>query len=185
MQFRRLSIFLVLFAISACTTINDVGSDIPTILVPSSTIEADFSTPDLPTRESEKDSSHMTLAPLSSGLQALIEKAKRELAQRLSIAIMEINLIKAEEVVWSNASLGCPQPGMVYAEVLTPGYLILLEANNKGYEYHADLQDAIMFCNFALEESSSSKDTDKNVEDGWPSQTKDRDVIIVTPTSQK
>ncbi len=127
----------------------------------------------------------MTLAPLSSDLQFLIDKAKEDLAQRLSIALTEISLVKAEEVVWSNGSLGCPQPGLAYAEVLTPGYIILLEANNDKYEYHTDLQNAITFCNFAFNESNSSKNMDKNVEDGWPNQTKDRDVIILTPTPIK
>lgn len=85
----------------------------------------------------------------------------------------------------THASLGCPQPGMVYAEVLTPGYLILLEANNDEYEYHTDLQDTFTFCDLVFKESSSSKNTDRNVEDGWPNQTKDKDVIIVTPTPRK
>jgi hypothetical protein len=123
----------------------------------------------------------MTKVPAPPGLQSLIEKAKEDLAQRLPIATTEISLAKAEEVVWSNGSLGCPQPGMVYAEVLTPGYLILLKASKNDFEYHTDLQDAITFCNFTFNESNPSKDMDKNVEDGWPNQTKDRDVIILTP----
>ena len=73
----------------------------------------------------------------SPSLQNLIEQAKEDLAQRLSTSATEITVVDARDVVWSNSSLGCPQPGMLYAEVLTPGYLILLNANRQDYEYHA------------------------------------------------
>lgn len=88
----------------------------------------------------------MIQPPFSSGLENLIEKAREDLAQRLSIATKEISLVESREVVWPDASLGCPQPGMAYAEVLTPGYLILLEANNKEYEYHASRGTEIVYC---------------------------------------
>lgn len=84
--------------------------------------------------------------PSDAGLQALIEKAKADLAQRLSISINEISLEKATSVVWPNASLGCPQKGMVYAEVLTPGYLIILIADNNEYEYHASRGTEVIYC---------------------------------------
>lgn len=84
--------------------------------------------------------------PATPNLQSLIEKAKDDLAQRLSISITQINIMDAKEVTWSNSSLGCPQPGMLYADVLTPGYLILLSANGQDYEYHAGKSSAIFYC---------------------------------------
>jgi hypothetical protein len=35
---------------------------------------------------------------------------------------------------------------MMYAEVLTPGYLILLEANGQEYEYHAGKNSDAFYC---------------------------------------
>ena len=84
--------------------------------------------------------------PATPNLQSLIEKAKDDLAQRLSIAITQINIVDAKEATWSNSSLGCPQPGMLYADVLTPGYLILLSANGQDYEYHAGKGSVIFYC---------------------------------------
>ena len=84
--------------------------------------------------------------PFASGMQALIEQAKEDLAQRLSIPATEITVVDARDVVWSNSSLGCPQPGMLYAEVLTPGYLILLNANRQDYEYHAGKSSDAFYC---------------------------------------
>ena len=88
----------------------------------------------------------MEAKPVTPNLQTLIEIAKENLAQWLSIAKYQINVVEAREVVWSNASLGCPQPGMLYAEVLTPGFLILLNVNGQDYEYHAGKNSDAFYC---------------------------------------
>ena len=84
--------------------------------------------------------------PGSTGMQYLVEKAKEDLAQRLSISLSQIDLVEATQVVWPDASLGCPQKGMAYAEVLTPGYLIILNADDKDYEYHASKDTQVIYC---------------------------------------
>ena len=84
--------------------------------------------------------------PAISGLQPLIEIAKADLAQRLSIPASRINTIEAKGVFWPDASLGCPQPDAAYTQVLTPGYLILLESGDIKFEYHADLHNYVFYC---------------------------------------
>ena len=81
-----------------------------------------------------------------SGLESLIEKAKEHLAQRLAVSTNEISLVEAKSVMWPDSSLGCPQEGMVYTQVLTPGYLILLEHGGHTYEYHASSRDYVTTC---------------------------------------
>jgi hypothetical protein len=51
-----------------------------------------------------------------------------------------------EEQQWSDTSLGCPQEGFMYAQVITPGYLIVLEAQGQTYEYHTDTQANVVLC---------------------------------------
>lgn len=102
-----------------------------------------------PVSPTEGDTTHMTLStpsPSTSGLQSLIEKAKGDLARRLSISVTQISLVDANEVVWPDGSLGCPEPGMAYAQSLTPGYLILLKADNNEFEYHASRDTYIIYC---------------------------------------
>jgi len=70
--------------------------------------------------------------------------AMSDLAQKLNIPLNEISTSKVESVQWPDASLGCPQPGMMYAQVVTPGYRIVLSAQGQEYEYHADLNRAIL-----------------------------------------
>lgn len=84
--------------------------------------------------------------PADPRLQNLIEKAKADLAQRLSVPIDEIAVLEATTVTWPDGSLGCPQEGMVYAQVLTPGYLIRLQSGAQEFEYHASKGTTLIFC---------------------------------------
>jgi len=79
-------------------------------------------------------------------LQNLIDRAKDDLSTRLEIDVSAITLLSAEAVNWSDASLGCPQPGMVYAQVITSGYLIVLEAAGVNFEYHAGRSTEVVYC---------------------------------------
>ena len=85
-------------------------------------------------------------APSTDGIQSLIENAKSDLAQRLSISKTQIDLVNVVDVIWPDTSLGCPQSGTVYAHVLTEGFLINLEANGNIHEYHADTSGQIVSC---------------------------------------
>lgn len=84
--------------------------------------------------------------PAISGLQPLIEKAKADLSQRLSIPASQINTVETKEVFWPDASLGCPQPGITYTQVEVPGYLILLQSNGDEFEYHANIHNYVIYC---------------------------------------
>jgi len=82
----------------------------------------------------------------SSGMESLIEKAKADLAQRLSISANQIDLIEAKAVTWPDASLGCPQPGMSYIQVPQDGALIVLQAVGSTYEYHNGGSRGLFLC---------------------------------------
>ena len=81
-----------------------------------------------------------TPAPQSSDL------ALANLAATLGIAPTAITVKVVEPVDWPDASLGCPQPGMMYAQVITPGYRIVLEVDGQSYEYHAGRSSTIVRC---------------------------------------
>ena len=84
--------------------------------------------------------------PSIPGLPALIEKARADLAQRLSVPATQIDILEAKEVFWPDSSLGCPQPGTTYDQVEVPGYLILLKANGEEFEYHANIHNYVFYC---------------------------------------
>lgn len=78
-------------------------------------------------------------------LEKLIEDAKQDLMQRANVPADAITVVSAQPVEWRDSSLGCPIEGMMYAQVITPGYLIVLEANGQEYEYHASTT-RVMYC---------------------------------------
>jgi len=80
----------------------------------------------------------------SEPLIELVGLAKGDLARRLGVGVEEVTLVSAEAVEWPDRSLGNPQPGIVYAQVITPGYKIILSAGGQEYEYHTD-QERIVF----------------------------------------
>jgi hypothetical protein len=60
-----------------------------------------------------------------------------DLSQRTGLPKRDIKVQSVEVVQWPDTSLGCPQPDMMYAQVVTPGYRIVLEAGGQTYEYHS------------------------------------------------
>jgi hypothetical protein len=88
------------------------------------------------------------VTPLTSSAEAEppTQRAKEDLAQRLGISPDEITMVSVEEVTWPDSSLGCPQPGRVYLQVITPGYRIILRAGSHEYAYHTDRGQQVILC---------------------------------------
>lgn len=49
-----------------------------------------------------------------------------------------ITVLTVQEQSFGDSSLGCPEPGMSYTQVVTSGYIVLLQAGGQQYEYHTD-----------------------------------------------
>lgn len=82
-------------------------------------------------------------APATGGILAAV---RADLARRLGVPEDELVVVALEEVQWSDGSLGCPQPGMMYVQVITPGFLVVLQAGGEKYEYHTDLAGRFVLC---------------------------------------
>jgi hypothetical protein len=80
-----------------------------------------------------------------------VTQAKEDLAERLSIEVDQIQLVEFRAVVWPDASLGCPQPGMAYKQVPQDGGLIRLEVDGRLYEYHSGGSRAPFLCERPLQ----------------------------------
>ena len=83
---------------------------------------------------------------LPAEAKALLDEARADVAQRAGVAPSEVQMAQVEEVDWRDGSLGCPQPGMMYPQVITPGYRFVLEAGGKSYEYHSDRSTRVVLC---------------------------------------
>jgi hypothetical protein len=132
---------VVLMSACADTSVTSSTGD-PTTDAPAdaTTIAAGASTPG--SASTSATNAPGETAPVSSdqidpGLQPFIDIAVADLAERLSVDPTAIGVSSATLEVWSDASLGCPQPDQQYAQVETDGALIVLTADGKTYRYHA------------------------------------------------
>ncbi len=68
----------------------------------------------------------------------VVDMAKSDLAKRLNIPEEQVHFVKQEKKDWPDTSLGFPEEGKMYSQVVTPGFVIILEAGGRQYEYHSD-----------------------------------------------
>ena len=73
-----------------------------------------------------------------------IASAKAELSRALEVPLSNIALVSAAASKWPDASLGCPQPGRMYAQVVTRGWTVLLKADGNTHEVHVSRKRAVM-----------------------------------------
>ncbi len=62
------------------------------------------------------------------------EIAKQVVAGFLSVPVSEITLVSTEAKDFGDPSLGCPEPGMAYPQVITPGHRVILEADGRRFD---------------------------------------------------
>ena len=55
-----------------------------------------------------------------------------------------LQIKSVEKVDWNDSSLGAPEEGMVYLQVITPGFKLVLEAEGELYTYHTS-NDRVVF----------------------------------------
>ncbi len=87
-------------------------------------------------------------SPTDAGMQAAVDAATHDVANRLGLpsGASDIHVQQVEARQWPDTSLGCPTPDVMYSQVVTPGYLLIISAAGKQLEYHADSRGTIAFC---------------------------------------
>ena len=70
------------------------------------------------------------------GIEAV---ARKLLADELEVDEADLRLVSSEAMGWSDASLGCPQEGMAYAQVLTSGYKLIFDHAGTSYAVHTNI----------------------------------------------
>jgi hypothetical protein len=159
---KKFTIFstLIILLLSACSMVPEAIPATPepvdevpilpseTLLVPTREIpdKIDKLTPVAPIGKEPIDMTPISPADLPANLQDVVSQATSELAEKLSIDSDKIQVIEAKSVVWSDSSLGCPQPGMNYLMVLTNGYRVVLAVDEQPYYYHANQRGYGLFC---------------------------------------
>ncbi len=77
---------------------------------------------------------------------AILNQMKADLATRVGKSADGARVLRAEQVVWPDGSIGCAKPGVLYTQQTVPGYLVELEFDGKRYRYHAPLAGGAIYC---------------------------------------
>ena len=144
---------LVVLVVSAC-----VAPDEPDVTSPlSSPLTGGKQA--APTTGSDVSRERAEATPVGRDEEQAAASAREALAEQLSVAAEGIELVSIERVEFGDTSLGCPQPGMMYAQVVVPGYKVLLERDGKTYDVRVG-GDRAMVCEKTAREKLSSDDED-------------------------
>jgi hypothetical protein len=67
-------------------------------------------------------------------------------ARRFSVPESSVVLVRAEQVTWSDASLGCPEPETMYTQALVPGFRVVAKTSGGELLYHTDTHGLTRNC---------------------------------------
>ena len=94
-------------------------------------------TPDLP--------ANTPTPPAVETVPGYIDSAARKLlADELDVDEGDFRLVSSEGVGWPDASMGCPQEGMMYAQVITPGYKLVFDHAGTSQAVHTNFDGSHM-----------------------------------------
>ncbi len=83
------------------------------------------------------DRSQVSPYPSPAARAQAAEDLLPQVAEALDMEAEALTMISIEAVEWPDASLGCPEPGRSYAQVVTPGWrLVYRDAAGEAHEVH-------------------------------------------------
>ena len=67
-----------------------------------------------------------------------INAAVNQLSQELNVNVGDVRVVSFKQTDWQDACLGLGQPNESCAQVVVPGYQVVLEVNGQQYEFRTD-----------------------------------------------
>ncbi|MBV9578655.1 MAG: hypothetical protein JO057_08710 [Chloroflexi bacterium] len=77
---------------------------------------------------------------------AVVDAAITDAAGHLGVSRDTLQVQQVQARQWPDSSLGCPQSGQQYSQMVTPGYLIVISSGTHQLEYHTDDRARVMLC---------------------------------------
>lgn len=68
------------------------------------------------------------------------------IAAELGVTADTLQMVEIESTDWPDASLGCPRPGEAYAQVITPGYVVVVQSGGEEITFHTDTEGSVVRC---------------------------------------
>ncbi len=143
-----LALFVILAFLSACAQTSPTAAYPPSgsvstpsttaypppVSVPNTPVIIPVITP-VPTQVYPGPTTPATEADSTLAQQAAIQ----EVSTKYNIPADQIKVVSTEPKTWPDGCLGVVLPGVMCAQIVTPGYLVRLEANGQQFEIHTNL----------------------------------------------
>jgi hypothetical protein len=139
-----LLIFLLSLVLGSCGVSQAATEQAPELPPSSPPKIASENSPDNPLQL--EPTPELTIMPSTPPVEKFVALSKKDLASRLGIEADKINLVKSTEMIWLNAALGCPRPGVFYPQGRVPGFQIWLEVEGSEYVYNTDFNGTVILC---------------------------------------
>lgn len=78
------------------------------------------------------------------GLNSAARAARNFLAARLGISTSSIIITSTESRDWPNSCLGLGQPGQFCAQVIVPGFQVIMQAQGLAYIYRTNMDGSVV-----------------------------------------
>ncbi|MGH8240129.1 MAG: hypothetical protein ACREXP_24375 [Steroidobacteraceae bacterium] len=83
-------------------------------------------------------------ADSSAAARAAAEQARAEAARQLKAPLSEFTVVTIEPTQWSDSSLGCGKANSMYTEVVSSGYIVVLEREGERHQVNVAGSRAVM-----------------------------------------
>jgi hypothetical protein len=78
--------------------------------------------------------------------QTILDPILKDAAALAKVSHEQLVIVRAQSVVWSDGSLGCPEPGMAYTQALVNGYWVIVEAAGQKYDFRVGSGGSFRLC---------------------------------------
>src|SRR3954454_20439771 len=76
----------------------------------------------------------------------ILDPILNEASKLANVPREQLVIVHAQAVVWNDGSLGCPEPGMEYAQALVNGYWVVINASGQTYDFRAGRDESSRLC---------------------------------------
>jgi hypothetical protein len=85
-------------------------------------------------------------APTGEVPEAVMERLIADASARSHVDADAMVVLRAESLVFSDGSLGCPKPDVVYTQAPVPGYRVVLRAGEQTLDYRITERGTLVLC---------------------------------------
>lgn len=95
--------------------------------------------------------------PQAGGPDVVVTDLRARVAAQLGVAPEELAVVAMSQETWRDASLGCPEPGKMYAQVIVEGWRVIFATpSGEAYEVHTgDKPERYVICDTTSPTSES------------------------------